>query len=207
MIKAIVFDVDGVLIDSLEANIKFIQDLMRKAGYKPPTRKQYTAIFHLNMMDVIKHLTKSQSEKEIKRIWKIGASRDVAYPTELIKIPKDAEETIKLLSKKYLLAIVTNRVKAGLYEIPQLAKLKRYFKVAVSYEDTINHKPHPEPLLLAAKRLGVNPNESVYVGDAESDIKAARATGMKIISYPKRLERADAWVSSFKELSIKINSL
>jgi len=69
MIKALVFDIDGVLIDSFDANLKFFQDLLSKAGYKPPTKKEYSPIFHLSMLDVVRICTKSADEKEIKRVW------------------------------------------------------------------------------------------------------------------------------------------
>lgn len=59
MIKAIIFDVDGVLFDSFEANFKFYEDLFNKAGYIPPTRKEYPKLFHLPMMDVIKKICKN----------------------------------------------------------------------------------------------------------------------------------------------------
>ena len=71
MIKAVIFDIDGVLLDSFEANLKFFQDLMIKFGYRPPTREEFPPIFHLNMWDAIEALTKSDSEVEIRKIWDI----------------------------------------------------------------------------------------------------------------------------------------
>ena len=59
MIKAVIFDIDGVLLDSFEANLKFFQDLMIKFGYLPPTKEEVPPIFHLNMWDAIRSLTKS----------------------------------------------------------------------------------------------------------------------------------------------------
>ncbi len=208
MIKAVVFDIDGVLLDSFEANLNFFQDLMIKFGYQPPTREEFPPIFHLNMWDAIKALTRSDSEEEIKRIWDAGASREVVYPTELLSMPEDAEETIRILSNNYLLGIVTNRIKGSVFEASQLAKLKDYFKATVSYEDTVKHKPDPEPLLLAAKRLGMQPEEAVYIGDVGNDVKAGKAAGMKVIIYSKdKVPGADAYASSFKELSQVVASL
>jgi len=201
MIRAVIFDVDGVLLDSFEANLKFFQDLMIKAGYNPPTREEFSAIFHLSMMDAVKALTKSSSEEEIKRVWEIGRSREVNYDIELLATPEGVKEVIEKLSQDYLLGIVTSRIKESVYESPKLAKLKRYFKVTVSYQDTMNHKPHPEPLLFAAQKLKAKPEECVYIGDLESDIKAARAAGMKIIVYSKNhFDQADACISSFRKL-------
>jgi beta-phosphoglucomutase-like phosphatase (HAD superfamily) len=155
MIKAVIFDIDGVLLDSFEANLKFFQNLMTVAGYRPPTREEFPALFHLSLMDVVKKLTGSKSEEEIMRVFNLGESREVDYPIELLNMPDGADEVIKTLSKKYLLGIVTSRIKNSVYEAPKLAALKKYFKVAVSYEDTKNHKPHPDPLLLATNKLGV----------------------------------------------------
>ena len=207
MIKALVFDIDGVLIDSFDANLKFFQDLLSKAGYKPPTKKEYSPIFHLSMLDVIRICTKSSDEKEIKRVWEMGRSRKVKYPIFLLKTTKDLEKTIIELSGKYLLGIVTNRVKEGIYKIPVLSRLKKYFQITVAYQDTKNHKPHPDPLLLACKKLGVNPDEAVYVGDAQSDIIAGKAAGMKVIFFSQVINNnADATTSQFQKLPKLVES-
>lgn len=208
MIKAVIFDIDGVLLDSFEANLKFFQDLMIKFGYRPPSREEFPLIFHLNMWDAIKALTKSDSEEEIQRIWGAGRDDVVEYPIELLNMPDGAEETIKALNKNYSLGIVTSRIRNSVYEAPQLAKLKGHFKATVAYEDTLRHKPDPEPLLLAVEKLGVKPEESVYVGDVENDIKAAREAGMKAIIYSRdKVDGADAYISSFKELPSVVASL
>ena len=207
MIKALVFDIDGVLIDSFDANLKFFQDLLSKAGYKPPTKKEYSPIFHLSMLDVIRICTKSSDEKEIKRVWEMGRSRKVKYPIFLLKTTKDLEKTIIELSGKYLLGIVTNRMKEGIYKIPVFSRLQKYFQITVAYQDTVNHKPHPDPLLLACKKLGVNPDEAVYVGDAQSDIIAAKAAGMKVIFFSQVTNKnADATTSQFQKLPKLVES-
>lgn len=201
MIKAVIFDIDGVLLDSFEANLKFFQDLMVKFGYPPPTREEFPPIFHLNMWDAIKALTKSDSEEEIRKIWEAGGSGEVVYPTELLNMPEGTEEVIKILSKNYLLGIVTNRIRNSVWEFSKLAEFKEYFRTIVSYEDTVNHKPDPDPLLLAAKRLSVQPEEAVYIGDVENDVKAGKAAGMKVIVYSQdKIPGADTYATSFKEL-------
>ena len=208
MIKAVIFDIDGVLLDSFEANLRFFQDLLTYFGYKPPAREEFIPVFHLSLWDTIRVLIKSISDEEAKKIWEAGRRRAVKYHTELLKTPMGAEEVINRLNKNYLLAIVTSRVRASVFESPQLSKLKKHFRVAVSYEDTSNHKPHPEPLLLAAKLLGVRPENAAYVGDAENDIKAAHAAGMKVIIYSKNnLDGADARISDFTKIPDLIKTL
>lgn len=208
MIKAVIFDVDGTLLDSFEANLKFFQDLMARAGYTPLTREQYVPLCHMNMRDVIQMLIAPSSQDEITRIWEMGRSRAVEYPLERVHMREGAEEVIRILGKKYVLGIATSRLRDNVYEVPQLAVLEPYFRATVAYEDTINHKPDPEPLLLAARRLGVSPQEAVYIGDAETDLQAARAAGMKMIMYSKHpVAGADALTYLFKELPELIASL
>lgn len=201
MIKAVIFDIDGVLLDSFEANLKFFQNVMIHFGYHPPTREEFPPIFHLTMRDAIKKLTGLSSEEEIKKIWEAGKSREIDYPLALLKIPENAAATIEALTHQYLLGIVTSRVKESVYKAPKLAELQKYFQVVVSYEDTVRHKPDPEPLLLAAQKLEVKPEETVYIGDVENDAKAAHAAGMKVILYSKdKPGDADAYATSFEKL-------
>ncbi len=118
-----------------------------------------------------------------------------------------APEVIRELSKRYALAVVTSRIKAYAFE-PPLHALKSYFKAAIAYEDTENHKPHPEPLLLAASHLGVHPEECIYVGDAATDLAAARDAHMRYILYTKdAVDRADARTADFRELPELIRRL
>jgi len=199
-IKAVIFDIDGVLLDSMSANLKFFQNLMVKFGYQPPTLEYFMPLFHLTMLDTIKILTKSTSDEEIKKIWEAGRSGEVPYPTDLLSMPAAAPSVIEELAKKYLLGIMTSRVKNRVY-IAQLIALQKYFSATISYEDTTNHKPHPEPLLLAAKQLGVKPDEAVYIGDVENDVQTAHAAGMKAIIYSKiSMASADANTSDFAKI-------
>lgn len=208
MIKAVIFDIDGVLIDSFEANLKFFQDLMVKAGYKPPTRKEYATLFHLSMFDVIKTLTKLSSDEKTQEIWEMGKSRAVEYPHHLLVVTKGVEKTLGTLSKNYVLGIVTNRVKEGIYEIPALLKLKKYFSATIAYQDTKNHKPHPEPLLLICERLNVDPKMAVYIGDAEIDIAAGKDAGMKTILFSKTIAGSpDLSTQNFQEIPSLVKKL
>lgn len=208
-IKAIIFDVDGVLVDSFEANLKFFQDLMAGSGYNPPSREKYKSLFHNTMLDVIKILTRSDSEEEIKRIFEMGYKREVKYPIELLRSPDKMEEIIDCLFKKYSLGIVTNRVKKGVFESPTMKQIQKYFKEVISFEDTVNHKPNPEPLFLIADKLGVKPEEVVYIGDSRTDIQAANSAGMKFILFPKSdLEGVDVFSTDiFQELPELIKTL
>jgi pyrophosphatase PpaX len=167
-LRAVVFDVDGVLVDSREANIKLLQTLMQQAGYKKPASEEILACYHLPLWQTLEKLTGSQDQQEISRIWHL------AHDPNLHHVLSD-------LSDKYRLGVVTGRIKLGLEEIFAASDIGHFFDAIVTFEDYKHPKPHPEPLLLAAKLLEVSPKEAIYVGDSSSDVASARAAGMKSI--------------------------
>lgn len=208
MIKAVLFDVDGVLINSFEANLKFYHDLFIRAGYSPLSRDKFLTMFHMTMDKVIREHTKSNDEAEIKHIWLMGKNRDVRYPDELITSPKGYDTVIQTLSKNYVLAIVTSRVRGGVFALKQLSGLEKFFQTTVYFEDTEKHKPDPEPLLLALKQLAIPPEESVYIGDTNTDIEAAKRAGMKVIVYTKNtVSGADRITDSFDQIPKLVEEL
>jgi HAD superfamily hydrolase (TIGR01549 family) len=196
MIKAVIFDVDGTLLNSFEANFILFQKLMEAAGYPLPTGEEYKSIFHRTLHDAIQILAHTNDEKETKRIQDFIEKIDVPPAT----FSEGVSEVVKTLNEKYLLAIVTSRIKAYAFESP-LNTLEHYFKIAVTYEDTELHKPDPEPLLLAAKQLNIEPSECVYIGDVRSDFDAAQAAKMKFILYSQETaEWTSMHTNNFTEL-------
>jgi len=206
-IKAVIFDIDGVLVDSFDANLKFIQDIFKKKGRKPITRSQYEKRgFNLPLKDVIRVFGQCKNEKEVEETFLLV--NKVKYPNYLYKFPKNLQGIIKKISKSYKLAIVTSRVKRGVDEVLQSSKTKKYFPIMVYYGQYKNPKPSPEPLLLAAKRLKIKPQEAVYIGDSFTDIQAAKAAGMKMILFSKnKMKGADLTTNRFADLPKLIATL
>jgi phosphoglycolate phosphatase len=199
MIKAVIFDIDGVLIDSLDANTQFYQKVLVKFGYKKPLKRDIQKIFHMTFMDGIRHLTKEKSEERILEMFNYGMK--IPYPINKLRVPAYANRTLLDLSKKYTLAIVTNRTPRGIKNYFRSAKTMKFFSVVIGRDDFKNPKPHPEPLLVALKHLSLKPGEAVYVGDTRTDMEAAMAADMKFILYSKKpIKDAHIRVKNFKEL-------
>ncbi|HUC88361.1 MAG TPA: HAD family hydrolase [Candidatus Binatia bacterium] len=207
MIKAIIFDVDGVLVDSKEANIALYQNILKKAGYPPVTREEILSCFHLPLWQSLEKLTSSNDQAEIKRMWSM-ASNSSLRDSSLFNFPEGLEQILEELHKTYQLAIVTSRIKAGIEDVFSAKEIKHLFRVVVTFEDYKNPKPHPEPLRVALNKLGLSPTEAIYIGDSSVDIDAAKAAGMRSIYLSTQLhDDASVNINEFSEILGAIKEL
>lgn len=180
MIKAVIFDIDGVLVDSREANVALYQNLLAKAGYPVPSTEKILSNFHLTARDSLRDFTGSDDPEELDRLMTLVASSSVRRP-ELFKFPQHLEQSLSELKIRYQLAIVTGRIKIGVDELFRARPIKEYFEQVISYADYSKPKPDPESLLLATERLKVHAQEAIYVGDSNIDIEAANSAKMKSV--------------------------
>ena len=199
-LKAVVFDVDGVIVDSKEANAEFYAVLLEEAGYKRPPRNVIDRYFHLPMWQTIEKLIGSNDKAEIQRTWDM-AHKHSFYPDHLLVFPDELEGNLASLHKHFRLAIVTGRIKQGVEVLYSARKIKKYFDAVVTYEDYTYPKPHPEPLQVALKKLDVRPNEAVYIGDSHVDVEAATTAGVWSIHLsPRTHNDATVGITSFDEV-------
>ena len=179
MEKAVVFDIDGVLVNSRVANRKFHQKLIELVGEKKVASEEIDPFFSYTLKEIIQYFYPKLTEEKLKKALVLGEN---LYPKfyPFVKFEKKARKVLKLLSKNYLLGVVTGRLNA---DILKHFKIRNYFKTVITFKDYSLPKPHPEPLLLALKNLNVKPENSVYIGDSELDQKAAKAVGVKFIAF------------------------
>ncbi len=199
MLKAILFDIDGVLMDSFDANLAYYQKILSAAGYPAPTEAEYRSIFHLPFVEALQHFAQPKDGAELERIKMIGER--AYYPMERLKAPRGVNETLHTLAKTYRLGIVSSRRRVGIERYFAFAGTKECFSVVIGREETRRPKPDPEPLLLAAAGLAVPAKDCAYIGDAHTDIEAGLAAGMKTVLFgDAEHSSAHARVQTFAEL-------
>ncbi|MBI4049595.1 MAG: HAD family hydrolase [Candidatus Doudnabacteria bacterium] len=199
-IKAVIFDIDGVLIDSLGANAEFFAHFFRSIGHRRFSKSKYAEFNHMTMFDIIKNLGPTKSTASVRKLWR--AAKKFPYPFDLVKVPSNAVSTVKSLSRLYRIGVVTSRVRASAADILNRYGFKRFVKVVVGFEDFRHPKPHPQPLRVALRRLKIKPREAVYVGDTETDLLSAKAAGVIAVYFANRKHKlADYHVSSFGQLA------
>ena len=122
--------------------------------------------------------------------------------------PAVADTLGALHAKGLPLALVTNKPTPFVAPILTSLDIAKYFTVVIGGDDVKNKKPHPEPLLLVAEKLGLAPGELLFVGDSRNDIQAAKAAGCSSIGLtygynygePISLSEPDYIFDQFNEL-------
>lgn len=211
MIKAVIFDMDGVMIDSepLWEKTERILLARRSIDYSPEYRD---LIVGLNQKDSGRLLRETFSLREtVDEI--ISERVDILtgiYEEELEVVASLTPLLYELRSSEYLLAIASSSPLRVINFVLDMFSLHQYFDAVVSGECTENGKPHPDIYLHTADRLGVNPSECVAIEDSINGVRSATSAGMYCIAIPdKRLsqgefEKADLILESMDDLNIGV---
>jgi HAD superfamily hydrolase (TIGR01509 family) len=196
-LRVTLLDLDGVLVDSTRATTEFFQRLLRESGYSVPSASECASVYH---MPAIAALSQLSGVADAQRLAELeGAIARAPYRVELVEPLPEAVSTVRELATLCRIGIVSSRLRTGIQDI-----VDRFFPplfgVIVGYEDTSLHKPHPEPILAAMRRLDIRPREAMYVGDSPSDIVAARRCGVMAVGFRFNPPDADAVVGNLAEL-------
>ena len=206
MLKAILFDIDNTLLYTEKANIRFYQEILVRSGYRKPSAGKIKLNFSLAMRDMLNILLDGKPKAEIAKVYEYARTIPF-YDYDALKVPGGAIKALDALRSKYELAVVTSRIKAGAVEALSRKNMLQYFRTIVAYEDCLNPKPNPEPLLIALERLDIGPSNAVYIGDAKSDMQAASAAGVYFIAYGSKVPDARFRATRFNQIPRLLRSV
>ncbi len=192
--KAILFDLDGTLIDTTELIIRCFDHTWQTVCQIQHSRASLISTFGIPLSEAMRRLirrgeatteslTGFDEAELITRLLSTYRLFNVANHDQLAEPFTQTQEVITALrSRQYFTGVVTSKGRELATRGLQMCAIDKVIDVAICLEDTEYHKPHPEPLLTALQRLRVEPHEAVYVGDSAHDMVAGRAAGMKTIA-------------------------
>lgn len=177
--KGFFFDLDGTLIDTTE----LIRQSFRYASREVLGEELPDEVLMANVgqpLDKQMALLDPDRAQELYDTYRVF---NHARHGEYIREYEGIEELLVALKGRGVkLGIVTSKsrrvVDMALHYVP----IEHHFDILVTTDDTENHKPHPQPLLLAMRQLDLDPDESVYIGDSPFDIEAGQAAGMATVA-------------------------
>jgi HAD superfamily hydrolase (TIGR01509 family) len=182
MYKTIIWDLDGVLIESEPFLIKAEVEILPKFGI-PLTEKISAEYLGYKLDDYLKALEKRFDKKVPYDDIRIQLHKKIVelYDKEIPLTPH-AKETLETLKSNFVFALATSREKHLALRILKRLDIKKYFKQKVFKEEVSRGKPDPEVFLKAAAKLKIKPNQCAVVEDAESGFRAGKAAGMFVIA-------------------------
>lgn len=192
MIRGVVFDLDNTLTDFMKMKDLAIQgaaDAMIDSGLKKTleeARSEINAVYremgieYQKVFDVYLQRTLGHIDYKMLAAAIVGYRR--ARDSALVLYPHVNLTLHELIKRGLKLAVVSDAPREGAWLRLCYLKLQHIFDVVVTYEDTLQRKPHPEPFRRVLDRLQLEPAEALMVGDwPERDVIGAKALGMKTV--------------------------
>lgn len=189
VVDAVIFDLDGTLIDSAPIYYSIIDVIFEKLGI-PPVSKSILSEAMKNGEFEWDFVLPDEMKKCKARVIETarGIIDDIA-PAMFrgqVKLIPGAVDVLKAIAGTGLkLALVTSTLRDYLaIKLAPMAQagVEDLFEVVITADDVQNKKPHAEPLVMCSDRLGLTPGNCVYVGDTRVDIKAGNEAGMQTVA-------------------------
>jgi phosphoglycolate phosphatase len=181
-LKAIIFDLDGTLVDSARDLQEATNTLLAQEGLRQISLDEVKSMIGDGVAKLVERAISAtggdlmrlpELVAQFLRIYEANASRYTeAYPGVV-------DTLADLRRMGFPLAVVTNKPYTATIDILETLGLQRFFEVVIGGDTLPERKPHPAPILMALKRLGVPPEAALMVGDNYHDVQAAHAAGIR----------------------------
>jgi beta-phosphoglucomutase family hydrolase len=207
-IEAVIFDMDGTVVDTTELEYKAWHRMMQEQGVEF-THEEYIKVLGAKGSEIVKkHLDwDEEAIQEILQNKETYFKELVAQQgLELIPGVEKVLQDIQQIPLKMALATGASRKK--LEFVLEKLPIKQYFEAMITADETNSGKPDPEVFLNAAKKLGVAPGNCIVMEDARNGAQAAKKGGMLCIAITTtrsedQLQAADLIVDGYHELDIR----
>jgi HAD superfamily hydrolase (TIGR01509 family) len=211
-VKAVVFDLDGVILDSEQLWDEVREGLARERGGRWSEQAQadmmgMSSTEWSGYMHEVVGLPEPPEEinREVVR-------RMLERYTQQLPLIEGADDAVRRLAAEWPLGLASSSNRALIDRVLEVSGLARYFKATVSSEEVARGKPRPDVYLEAARRLAVDPSEAAAIEDSASGIRSAHAAGTHVIAIPNRafpppddvLDLAAVVLESIKELDPEV---
>lgn len=176
LIKAVLFDLDGTLIDTNELIIQSFKHILKKHLNLEVDEKEIVMHFGEPLIKTLASYDKDKSEFLTQAYMEYNEEIHDELTTEVL----GSKETLKELRAMGIkTGIVTSKRRSMAERGLQLFNLMDSLDVIITPESTTKHKPHGEPVIKACEELGIKPEDALMVGDSHFDIQCGKNAGAK----------------------------
>ena len=197
-LKLVIFDCDGVMFDSKDANRKYYNDLLEKFGYPLMDREEEDYVHSHNVLDSVSYIFRRHPH-EIAKVHAYRQFLDYTPYLQYMRIEPDLKEFLKFLKPQFYTAISTNR-STTMPAVMRMHNLEPYFDMVVTSLDVQQPKPHAEALLKILDHFQLSADQAVYIGDSMVDREHTAGVDMRLISFKNPDLPAEYHVNSFLDI-------
>lgn len=210
--SAVIFDLDGVIVDSEPRHEQTFRDLFRDLGYGDTHGIHFPHYYGRSdraLWDDF--IAKHRPPQSLEQLTEWKQSRFLENIRAAQPIFPGVPELVEKLATTTRLAVASGSLHVVIETVLAMRDLKRHFPVVVSTQDVARPKPAPDVFLRAAERLGIPPQECVVIEDSAAGVAAARAAGMRVIAITNtlpadQLRDAHAVVDRYEEIERLLSS-
>ncbi len=199
MKKLVIFDCDGVMFSSREANRAYYNHLLASFGCPLMDENELNYVHSHNVQASVAHIFRNHPEISSKEIEQYRSSLDYRPFLDYMIIEPDLIDFLRLITPDYHTAISTNRTDT-MEMILDIFKLRPWFEMVVTSVNAPRPKPAPDGLNMILNHFKLTAAESIYIGDSNVDREHCLAVGVDLIAFKNPDLDAEYHVQSFMEI-------
>jgi len=174
---ALLFDLDGTLIDSIELILGAMRHAFTGFDGNAPTDEQWRAGIGIPLHTALRQY--APDDAEVERLFGRYREYQLEHHDRLVRTYEGISESIHAFSAAgHPLALVTSKSDWMAEKALKLVELDQQIPVIVGCDSCVNHKPHPEPVERALALLGARADNALFIGDSPHDVQSGRAAGV-----------------------------
>lgn len=211
MLKGLLFDMDGVLVNNLEVHRAAFAEFFRRYGVER-TFDELSRVFGRGNDDIMDSLMPPEVVERVG-IRELGYQKEAIYRELYAPIITPQPGLLEFLAEaerhNLRAAVGSSGYRVNVDFVLERCHIERYFEAIVAGDEVTHCKPDPEIYLTAANKLGLQPSECVVFEDAEAGIEAAKRAGIKVVALATTFSRdfllgtePDAIVDDFRDVSV-----
>jgi beta-phosphoglucomutase-like phosphatase (HAD superfamily) len=200
MLKLIIFDCDGVLFDSREANRAYYNHLLARFGCPPMDEQELDFVHAHNVTDSVNHIFRNHPGVRQEAVNRYRTELDYTPFLQHMIMEPDLLDFLRLIKPRCQTAISTNRT-TTMPMILDIFQLRPWFDQVVTALDVPRPKPAPDGLRLILDSFGLTADQAIYIGDSEVDREHTRSMGMELIAFKNPSLEAEYHVDSFMAIT------
>lgn len=198
-LKCVIYDCDGVLFDSFEANTRLYNDLCALVGRVPLREEEMQYVHTHTVYEAIRFIFGKENgleKKALETFKQVDLRNYIIY----LKMEPHLFQALEKLKGKGILRVINTNRTTSMKHVMEKFNLGPYFDMVVTALDVKNPKPDPESIEKIVAAFQLKKEEAIFVGDSDVDQQTAESSGVRFIAYKNRRIASDFFIEDHLDL-------